>query len=61
MKCHLSTALWVTTKFHPLPDDAQRRVLIFDEAECDSTGSGFFNFKNILIVIANPTFVGEAI
>jgi hypothetical protein len=44
-----------------LPADAQRRVLIFDEAECDSTGNGFFNFKIIRIVIANPTLVGEAI
>jgi len=26
---------------HPLPADAQRRVLIFIEAECDSTGNGF--------------------
>jgi len=39
----------MTLKLHPLPADAQRRILIFNEAECDSTGSGFFvlNFVEI--------------
>jgi hypothetical protein len=32
----------MTLKLHPLPDKSQRRILIFIEAECDSTGSGFF-------------------
>jgi hypothetical protein len=32
----------MTLKLHPLPDKSQRRILIFNEAECDSTGSGFF-------------------
>jgi hypothetical protein len=40
-----------------LPDKSQRRILIFNEAECDLTGSGFFNFK-YPYVIANPRFIG---
>ena len=35
-------------KLHPLPDDAQRRILILTEAECESSGSGFFVFNKVL-------------
>jgi hypothetical protein len=35
----------MTYYIYPLPDDTQRRILILIEAECESTGSGFFDLK----------------
>jgi hypothetical protein len=51
----------VTFYICPLPDDAQRRILIFNEAECESTGSGFFELKQPDCHCESPIYRGEAI